>query len=376
MDFSMEQLVIDNDIIGMMKYALNKGIEVNDETLAYDTIVDVGIGNNFLSCEDTISHSDNPSNPRVFDRNMRPDWEKQGAKDTLDYAHEIVQDIMDNYEVEPLSDYAVKRIDEIIAEVEKKMAEEAKEAAAEQTEAETPATVVEEEKVTLIDRSKFAPLSKEEQEALEQRVFDCVCRYDLAGCKKAAQEAIESGADLISLINNGYTKGIQKVGDLFDEKKLFLPHMMAAAGAMSAGVEMLSPYLASGSDTKSKGNVVMCTIEGDIHSIGKDICSIMLKVAGYNVINLGKDVPLDTIVAACKENNAKVVGTSALMTSTMVGQKTFEEKMVAAGLKGKCLTNVGGAPVSQQWADEIGADIYSENANDAVEKINQALCEI
>ncbi|WII08384.1 cobalamin-dependent protein [Methanomassiliicoccales archaeon LGM-RCC1] len=117
----------------------------------------------------------------------------------------------------------------------------------------------------------------------------------------------------------------------------------------------------------------MCTIEGDIHSIGKDICSIMLKVGGYNVINLGKDVPLDTIVQACKDNDAVGVGTSALMTSTMVGQKTFEEKIVQAGLKGKCLTNVGGAPVSQQWADDIGADIYSESSNDIVSKFDKAL---
>lgn len=125
MDFSMEQLVIDNDIIGMMNYAMYKGIEVTDETKAYQTIVDVGIGNNFLACPDTLAHVDNPSRPRIIDRNMRPDWENNGFKDTADFAHEIVMDILENYEVEPLSDYAVKRIDEIIAEVEAKMKEEA-----------------------------------------------------------------------------------------------------------------------------------------------------------------------------------------------------------------------------------------------------------
>ena len=125
MDFSMEQLVIDNDIIGMMNYAMYRGIEVNKETIGYQTIVDVGIGNNFLSCPDTLSHVDNPSRPKVIDRNMRPDWEANGFKDTADFAHEIVMDIMENYEVEPLSDYAIKRIDEIIAEVEAKMKEEA-----------------------------------------------------------------------------------------------------------------------------------------------------------------------------------------------------------------------------------------------------------
>jgi len=121
MDFSMEQLVIDNDIIGMMKYAQNRGIEVTEETIGYQTIIDVGIGNNFLSCPDTLSHIDNPSQPKVIDRNMRPDWEAKGAKDTADFAHEIVEDIMNNYEVDPLSDYAIKRIDEIIADVEDRM---------------------------------------------------------------------------------------------------------------------------------------------------------------------------------------------------------------------------------------------------------------
>ena len=118
------------------------------------------------------------------------------------------------------------------------------------------------------------------------------------------------------------------------------------------------------------GNVIICSIEGDIHSIGKDIVAIMLKVAGFNVLNIGRDVPLKDIVAAAKDNNAVACGTSALMTSTMVGQKTLEEMMKEAGIKGKCLTNVGGAPVTQQWADEIGADVYSENANDCAAKFS------
>lgn len=143
---------------------------------------------------------------------------------------------------------------------------------------------------------------------------------------------------------------------------------------MNAGIEVLTPELEkSGASADSIGTFCIATIEGDIHSIGKDICAIMLKVAGFNVINLGRDVKLDVIVQACKDNNAIAMGSSALMTSTMVGQKTLEEKMKAAGLKGKCLTNVGGAPVTQQWADEIGADVYSENSNDIVTKMVAAV---
>jgi trimethylamine corrinoid protein len=149
---------------------------------------------------------------------------------------------------------------------------------------------------------------------------------------------------------------------------------MAAAATMNAAMEILEPEIAKKGEGVGTGlgTVVICSIEGDIHSIGKDIVAIMLKVAGFNVKNIGRDVPLDTIVQACIDNKAVAVGTSALMTSTMVGQKTFEEKMKAAGIKETCLTNVGGAPVTQQWADEIGADLYTENASDAAAKFAAA----
>jgi len=212
------------------------------------------------------------------------------------------------------------------------------------------------------------------QADLEQKAYDGVMKYDIKGCKAVAEQAVAEGADLVALINNGFTKAITQVGELFAQKKIFLPHIMAAANAMNAGIEVLTPELEkSGGQAESIGTFCICTIEGDIHSIGKDICAIMLKVAGFNVINLGRDVKLDVIVQACKDNNAVAMGSSALMTSTMVGQKALEEKMKAAGLKGKCLTNVGGAPVTQQWADEIGADVYSENSNDIVTKMVAAV---
>ena len=121
MAFSLEQLLIDNDLIGMIKFSQERGIEVNDSTLAYDTIVDVGIGHDFLSTPDTLANVDNPSQPVVLDRRMRPDWEVDGEKDTADIAHEKVVEILENFEVEPLSDYAIKRMDEIIADVEERM---------------------------------------------------------------------------------------------------------------------------------------------------------------------------------------------------------------------------------------------------------------
>jgi trimethylamine corrinoid protein len=212
-------------------------------------------------------------------------------------------------------------------------------------------------------------------EEYSARAKAAVMAYKVEDAKKVANEAVaDPNSDLLAIINNGFSAGITEVGALFDAKKIFLPHMMAAANTMTAGMDIIVPEIEKrgGSVGEGLGNVVICSIEGDIHSIGKDIVAIMLKVAGFNVFNIGRDVPLKTILQACKDHNAIAVGTSALMTSTMVGQKTFEEMMKEAGLKGKCLTNVGGAPVTQQWADEIGADLYTENASDAAAKFAAA----
>lgn len=201
-----------------------------------------------------------------------------------------------------------------------------------------------------------------------------IMTYNNKEAVAVAQKAVAEGADIVALIENGYSAGMTEVGALFEQKKLFLPHVMAAAATMNAAMEVLEPEIAKQGQGVGNGlgTVIICSIEGDIHSIGKDIVAIMLKVAGFNVKNIGRDVPLDTIVQSCIDNKADAVGTSALMTSTMVGQKTFEEKLKAAGIRDSILTNVGGAPVTQQWADEIGADLYTENASDAAAKFSAA----
>ena len=208
------------------------------------------------------------------------------------------------------------------------------------------------------------------QEEVNQKAKQAVLKYDVNGAKAAAQQAIAEGLDPVQVINEGFTAGIQEVGELFEQKKLFLPHIMAAANAMNAGVDILTPEIekAGASTGEGMGKFVIATIEGDIHSIGKDIVAIMLKVAGFDVVNLGRDIALKDIVAACKAEKPIAVGTSALMTSTMVNQKTLEELLKEEGIRGDLITNVGGAPTTQQWADEIGADVYSENALDCVAK--------
>ena len=213
------------------------------------------------------------------------------------------------------------------------------------------------------------------QEEIIAKAKECVLKYNVAGAKAVAQQAIDEKVDLVAVINEGFTAGITEVGALFEAKKLFLPHIMAAANAMNAGVDILTPEIEkAGANNASKmGKFVICTIEGDIHSIGKDIVAVMMKVAGFDIVNLGKDVALKDIVAACKNEKPVAVGTSALMTSTMVNQKTLEDLLKEEGIRGNLKTNVGGAPTSQGWADEIGADIYSENAMDCVAKVKAAL---
>ena len=215
-------------------------------------------------------------------------------------------------------------------------------------------------------------------ETLIERAKNAVIAYKVPDSKAVAEEAVaDPSVDLVRVISEGYSAGINYVGELFAQKKVFLPHIMAAAGALTAGLDIITPELEKrgGATDSGLGNVVICSIEGDIHSIGKDIVAIMLKVAGFNVFNIGRDVPLKDIVQACKDHNADAVGTSALMTSTMVHQKDLEQMMVKEGLKGKCLTNVGGAPVTQQWADEIGADLYTESATDASAKFVAAFAD-
>ncbi len=213
------------------------------------------------------------------------------------------------------------------------------------------------------------------QEEIIAKAKQSVLKYNVNDAKAAAQQAIAENVDLVAVINEGFTAGIQEVGELFEQKKLFLPHIMAAANAMNAGVDLITPELEkSGSSTgEGLGKFVICTIEGDIHSIGKDIVAVMLKVAGFNVINLGKDVACTEIVKVCKEEKPRAVGSSALMTSTMVNQKVLEDLLKEEGIRGSLVTNIGGAPTSQQWAEEIGADIYSENAMDCAAKMKVAL---
>lgn len=200
---------------------------------------------------------------------------------------------------------------------------------------------------------------------------EAILDFDDEAAGEVAKEALAAGVNPAELIEEGFTAAMLEVGEKFGAGELFLPHVIAAADAMQAAINILTPELErTSTQTKSKATVVIGTIEGDIHSIGKDIVATMLKIAGYQVVDLGRDVHIKTYVEKAKELKADIVASSALMTTTMVNQIQIEEQLKEAGIRADIKTMIGGAPVTQAWADKIGADIYAENAEDAVAKLN------
>lgn len=202
------------------------------------------------------------------------------------------------------------------------------------------------------------------------RAKDSILNYDKEEAIKVAEEALKNKIEPSIVIEKGFSEAMTEIGNLFELGQIFLPHVIAASETMSAGVEAFGNELEKkAAQTSSLGTVVIGTIEGDIHSIGKDIVATMLEISGFCVIDLGRDVPVKKYIEEAKANNANVVASSALMTTTMVNQITLEEGLKEAGLRDKIKTMVGGAPVTQTWADQIGADVYGENATDAVSKL-------
>jgi dimethylamine corrinoid protein len=162
------------------------------------------------------------------------------------------------------------------------------------------------------------------------------------------------------------------VGVLFERGKLFLPHVLSAAAGMKNAMVALDDELKAGAGAgQSMGTAVMGTVEGDVHDIGKSICSTMLQCAGFEVHDLGRDVPLKSIVEECK-NGCNYCGMSALMTTTMTGMKTVIDMLEAEGIRSNVKVMVGGAPVTQGYCDKIGADIYGESASETTKKAKEA----
>jgi corrinoid protein of di/trimethylamine methyltransferase len=178
-----------------------------------------------------------------------------------------------------------------------------------------------------------------------------------------AKQAVAQGVDPLQAINEGFVLGVNFVGEQFNCGEMFLPELVLAGEAMKAAVAVLEPELARrGTERKMLGKVVLGTIEGDIHEIGKTLVGTMLTASGFKVFDLGVDVPVGKFIEVAKAENADIIGMSALLTTTMVKQKTVIEMLAEAGLRERVKVMVGGAPVTQEWATKIGADGFSPDA--------------
>jgi len=206
-----------------------------------------------------------------------------------------------------------------------------------------------------------------EQEILEATA-ESIIAADEEKAVELARQALDMGLDPNRVIAQGFSEGMKQVGDLFERGQRSLPEVIIASEAMVAAVDILSEALPEDSQSKKVGVALLGTIEGDVHDIGKGIVATLLRVYGFQVHDLGRDVPLDDFVAKAKEVDADIVGSSALMTTTMLGQKALEQKLRDAGVRDGIRTMVGGAVVTQYWADKIGADAYAEDAQEAVTK--------
>ncbi|MGD0706856.1 MAG: corrinoid protein [Anaerolineaceae bacterium] len=203
-------------------------------------------------------------------------------------------------------------------------------------------------------------------------LFDSMKQSILDGDPDAAMElarqALAQKLDPLEAINQGYLPGMSQVGRQFGAGQLFLPDVILAAEAMKKATAILEPEMkAHGTQRQATGKVVIGTVKGDVHEIGKSLVATLLSANGFEVYDLGVDVPFERFAAKAGEVGADIVGVSALLTTTMTGQKQVIASLEAAGLRSKVKVMVGGAPVTRTWAQEIGADGYSEDALGAVE---------
>lgn len=226
--------------------------------------------------------------------------------------------------------------------------------------------------VPVLQKNSQAQEKKDSEPDLQgSPIFIDVVKGNKSTIVENVKRAIDEGRDPQSIIDNDLIPAVNKVGELFEQKKYFLPQLISGATVMDMAIEYITPYLRIEDTKEYKGTVVIATVEGDIHDIGKNLVALMLKNYGYKVIDLGKDVPKDVIIQAAVDNEAQIIGLSALMTTTMMRMKDVVDEVRIRKLD--CKIIIGGAVVSQNFADEIKADGYSKDANEAVKLVERLL---
>jgi corrinoid protein of di/trimethylamine methyltransferase len=209
-----------------------------------------------------------------------------------------------------------------------------------------------------------------EREAVLAGLADSVWKLDPGMATEFAQRAIDIGIDAYEAINHGLAKGMMVVSGKFDRREYFVPELLRAAKAMNTGIDLLKPHLRVDATTH-KGTVVIATVKGDIHQIGKNLVALMLRTAGFTVHDLGVNCPAEKYLGKAREENADIIGMSALMTTTMLYMETVTQALENEGMRARIRVMVGGAPVSEAFAKKVGADSYASHAAMAVEVAKQ-----
>ncbi len=205
-----------------------------------------------------------------------------------------------------------------------------------------------------------------------KELAECIIEGDEGQAVAHVKTMIDQGQNPLEIISEGLMAGMNVVGERFKEGDMFVPEVLMSARAMNASIELVKPLI-NDEDMPNAGTVVIGTVKGDLHDIGKNLVSMMMESAGFKVINIGIDVSTEKFVEAVKENNAKVVAMSAMLTTTMIYMKKVIEALDAEGLRDKVKVMIGGAPVTQKFATDIGADLYTVDASSAATKAKQML---
>ncbi|NJC96557.1 MAG: cobalamin-binding protein [Anaerolineales bacterium] len=209
-------------------------------------------------------------------------------------------------------------------------------------------------------------------EEVLKNLFDAVLGGDFEGVKTNVQAALDAGLEPGVILNDGMIAAMREVGARFEAGEYYVPEMLIAARAMQSGMTLLKPHLQK-TERKSSGKVLMGTVKGDLHDIGKNLVGLMLEGAGYEIIDLGVDVPAEEFVKKVMELKPDVVGMSALLTTTMQSMRTTLDALTAAGLRNHVKVIIGGAPVTEAFAQQIEADGFSPDASRAVNVVNSLM---
>ncbi len=201
-------------------------------------------------------------------------------------------------------------------------------------------------------------------------IFSAVLAFDADTVTAKTQAELDAGTDIQAILNDGLIGAMDEVGEKFSAGELFVPEMLMAAQAMKAGMAILKPHLTT-EQSQSKGIVLIGTVKGDLHDIGKNLVAMMMEGAGFDVVDMGVDVDSETFVKAAAEKNADVIALSALLTTTMPSMESTVKAVKEAGMTTR--TIIGGAPVTQAFSDQIGADGYGADAPGAVKLVKQLM---